>query len=406
MSQAVDLLDPRLHAGRDLRPLWRELRRTEPVRRQPVDASAGLAVPGFWVVTRHADVLRVLRDARGFSSRGGNMLATLLRGYDSGADKMLVVTDGPRHGALRGLLSAGFGPRGLGAVEESVARSTRALLAEAVARGSGDFVAEVAAQVPLRAICELLGVPEADRARVLELTGTAMLGDESREASVETRIARSEIMRYYLRLAAERRDAPGSDLISLLVGAEVDGRPLSEEEVLLNCYNLVIGGDETARLAIAGGLLALAEHREQWERLRADASLVDRAAEEVLRWTCPVAHVGRTALADTELGGVRIAAGDAVTLWCASANFDEEEFALPDAFDVGRTPNRHVTFGFGAHFCLGARLARVEVRALLSELRLQVGSFRVTGPAPRIASNFVRGVSALPVEFGPAAGRR
>ncbi|MFJ8644678.1 cytochrome P450 [Streptomyces sp. NPDC093546] len=401
---AVDLLDPRVHAEEDLRGVWRELRRREPVRWQPVDPARGAAVPGFWVVTRHADVTRALRDARTFSSEGGNMLATLLQGYDRGAGKMLVVTDGERHAALRRLLSGGFGPRQLGPVTESIARATRELLAEAVARsGAGesvDFVAEVAAQVPLRAICELLGVPAADRARVLDLTNAAMLGDESAAASVEARIAQSEIMRYYLRLAAERREAPGSDIISLLVTSTVDGRPLTEEETLLNCYNLIIGGDETARLSMAGGLQALAAHPGQWARLRADASLVEPAAEEILRWTTPVAHVGRRASVDTELGdGTRIAAGDAVTLWCASANFDEEAFDDPDRFDVGRDPNRHVTFGFGPHFCLGAQLARVEIRAMLAELRARVASFEVTGPAPRLASNFVRGVSTLPVAF-------
>ncbi|WP_234334940.1 cytochrome P450 [Streptomyces sp. NRRL S-118] len=396
----VDLLDPAVHAGQDLRAVWRELRRREPVRWQPVDRAHGAAVPGCWVVTRHADVQRALRDPGTFSSEGGNMLATLLQGYDRGAGTMLVVTDGPRHGALRRLLSGGFGPRQLGPVTDSIARSTRALLGGLVARGGGDFVTEVAAQVPLRAICELLGVPETDRARVLELTNAAMLGEQDEAASLEVRIARSEIMQYYLRLAAERRTAPGSDIVSLLVGSTVDGRPLTEEEVLSTCYNLIIGGDETARLALAGGLLALAEHPGQWRRLRADASLVGPATEEVLRWTTPVAHVGRTATADTELGdGVRIAAGDAVTLWCASANFDEEAFADPDAFDIGRDPNRHVTFGFGPHFCLGAQLARVEIRAMLAELRNRVTSFEVTGPAPRLASTFVRGVSALPVSF-------
>ncbi|KAA2256058.1 cytochrome P450 [Solihabitans fulvus] len=401
MTVPVDLLDPRLHAEQDLRGVWRDLRRDEPVRWQPVDPALGAAVPGFWVVTRHTDVQRALRDTRTFSSQGGNMLATLLKGSDDGAGKMLVVTDGPRHLALRSLLMSGFGPRQLGPVTASIARSTRDLLAELVARGGGDFVAEVAAQVPLRAICELLGVPAADRARVLELTNGAMLGEHTEEASIEVRIARSEIMQYYLRLAARRREAPGSDVISLLVGGTVDGRPVTEEEVLFNCYNLIIGGDETARLSMAGGLLALAEHPAQWRRLLADAALVGPATEEILRWTTPVAHVGRRATVDTELGGQPIAAGDAVTLWCASANFDQEAFEEPDSFALSRDPNRHVTFGFGPHFCLGAQLARAEIQALLSELRAQAESFEVTGPVPRLASNFIRGVAALPMSFTP-----
>ncbi|MGW7363012.1 cytochrome P450 [Streptomyces sp. NPDC054841] len=402
----VDLLDPRLHVRQDLGTLWRALRRTDPVRRQRVDPALGAAVDAFWVVTRHADVQRALRDTRTFSSQGGNMLGTLLKGYDHGAGKMLVVTDPPRHGALRRLLTGGFGPRTLGPITESIAVSTRELLAELVARGEGDFVAEVAAQIPLRAICELLGVPAADRARVLELTSAAMLGehgDDGGVAGIEARIAQSEIMQYYTRLAAERREAPGSDIISLLVSSEVDGEPLSEEEVLFNCYNLIIGGDETARLSMAGGLLALASHGEQWERLRAEPDLVTTATEEILRWTTPVAHIGRTATADTELSGVRIAAGDAVTLWCASANFDEEAFDDPYVLDLTRDPNRHVTFGHGPHFCLGAQLARVEIRTLLGELRRQVASFAVTGPVTWLESNFIRGVGSLPMSFAPAS---
>jgi cytochrome P450 len=232
---------------------------------------------------------------------------------------------------------------------------------------------------------------------VLELTGAAMLGEHAEQPGIEARIAQSEILLYYTRVAAERRAAPGSDLISLLVSSTVDGRPLTDEEVLLNCYNLIIGGDETARLALAGGLLALATHDEQWARLRADPALVETGTEEILRWTTPAAHVGRTVAADTELHGRRLAAGDAVTLWNVSANRDEEVFTDPDIFDLARRPNRHLTFGYGQHFCLGAQLARAEIQALLAELRTTVASIEVTGPVARVPSNFISGVQTLPV---------
>ncbi|SEH00070.1 Cytochrome P450 [Nonomuraea solani] len=381
----LDLLDPRLHADHDLTPVWRWLRAHDPVRRHD----------RFWSVTRHADVLRVIRDPATFTSLQGNMLRTLLRGHDPGAGKMIVVTDGPKHAGLRRLLTPGFGPRTLGPVTHSITEATRDLLGALVERGGGDFVAEVAAQVPLRAICELLGVPERDRQRVLELTGEAMLGEvEQGHTSMDARIAQSEILLYYTHLAAQRRAAPGEDVISLLVSAG-----LTEEEVLLNCYNLIIGGDETARLAMAGGLLALATYEEQWARLRADPGLVPAAVEEILRWTTPAAHVGRAATRDTELAGRQIAAGDVVALWTVSANRDESVFDGPDRFDVGRAPNRHLTFGYGPHFCLGAQLARAELTALLTELRETVTAVEVTGPVTWLPSNFVNGLATLPVKL-------
>ncbi|MEV0231423.1 cytochrome P450 [Nonomuraea sp. NPDC050786] len=379
----LDLLDPRLHAAHDLTPVWRWLRANDPVRRHE----------RFWSVTRHEDVLRVVRDPATFTSLQGNMLRTLLRGHDPGAGRMLVVTDGPAHTRLRRLLTPGFGPRTLGPVTRSITAATRELLGALVRRGGGDFVAEVAAQVPLRAICELLGVPEQDRQRVLELTNEAMLGEgDGSGAGTAARIAQSEILLYYTRLAAERRAAPGDDVISLLVAGG-----LTEEEVLLNCYNLIIGGDETARLAMAGGVLALATYGGQWARLREDPELAGTAVEEILRWTTPAAHVGRVATRDAELAGRRIAAGDVVALWTASANRDEAVFDDADRFDVGRKPNRHLTFGYGPHFCLGAQLARAEIAALLAELRASVRAIEVTGPVTWLPSNFINGIATLPV---------
>ncbi|MER7728152.1 cytochrome P450 [Streptomyces sp. NPDC096323] len=396
---SADLLDPQVHATRDLTEVFGWLREHDPVHWHD-------GAPGFWSVTRHADVMRVVRDEQRFTSLRGNMLATLLRGHDPGAGKMLVVSDGPYHKALRRLLMSGFGPRFLGPITESIARATRTQLRALVARGGGDFVSEVAAQVPLQAICELLGVPARDRGEILELTNSAMLAAPPGEAmSSQARIAQSELLLYYISLAAERRDAPGSDIVSLLVQGEVDGRRLTEEEVLLNCYNLIIGGDETARLAMAGGLLALVEHPAQWARLRSDPGLVDSAVEEVLRWTTPARHVGRTVLSDTGLGGRTLRAGDVVVLWNIAANRDPAVFSEPEVFDLARTPNRHLTFGYGPHFCIGAQLARAEIRTMLTELRTTVSAIGLTSEATRIPSTFITGLETLPVAFVPAEGQ-
>jgi cytochrome P450 len=388
----IDLVDATLHATTDLGPVWRALRADRPLWWH----AARAGVPGFWVLTRHADVLAVPRDSR-FTSTGGNMLGTLLGGGDAGAGRMVVVSDGAWHAGLRRLVRSGFGPRVLDVVTSTVEAATRDVLGAALARGVCDFVPDVAALVPLTAICELLGVPRRDRREVLELTNAAMLSGDGARRDVRARIAQTEILRYYARLAVQRRAAPGADVVSLLATGEVNGRPLTDDEVLLNCYNLIIGGDETARLAIGGGLLALIENPDQWEILRADATAVDTAVEEMLRWTSPVSHVGRTALADVPLHGRTIHRGDVVTLWLGSANRDERVFAAPDRFDVRRSPNQHVTFGHGHHFCVGARLARVELRTVVDALRRNVTAMELVGPVTRLPSNFVSGISSLPV---------
>ncbi|MEU6551319.1 cytochrome P450 [Streptomyces sp. NPDC046915] len=389
----VNLLDPGLHATADLGPLWRKLRQEAPIWWHPSQGS----VPGFWVVTRYADVLGLLKDHERFTVGRGNMLATLLHGGDTGAGRMVAVSDGRWHAGLRRLMLSGIGPKVLDLVKDLTEATTRDLVGRALERGACDFARDVAAQIPLTVICELLGVPPQDRPRVLELTNRAMLSGDFEAPDIEIRVARSRILQYYANLAAVRGGAPGSDMVSLLATSEVDGRRLTKQEVLLNCYNLIVGGDETARLAMSGGLLALMENPAQWERLRGDPALVDPAAEEILRWTTPASHIGRTALADVTLHGEVIREGDVVTVWNVSANRDEQMFAAPDVFDIGRSPNRHLTFGHGLHFCIGAVLARLELRTMLRVLRERVAHVRLRGEVRRIESNFITGVSSLPV---------
>ena len=387
--ELIDLADTELHASTDLGPLWHTLRAQAPVRWFPPRAQSS----GYWALTRYADVARVLQAPRDFPSAGGNMLGTLMSGGDPASGRMLVVSDGKYHAALRTLMSRGFLPRMLGELAASVADSMGKCVAAVLDAGACDFHRDVAMQVPLNVICELLGVPERDRPKVLELTHAAT-GE-----SVEARIAQSEILRYYARLAAQRRNVPGGDMVSLLVTTRVGERPLTEEEVLLNCYNLIIGGDETTSLAMSTGLLALIEHPPQWRLLRENDDVVDTAVEEILRWTSPARHVGRTAAVPVRIGDALIAAGDAVALWICSANRDESVFADPDMFDVTRSPNRHLTFGYGPHFCIGAHLARVELRAMLEALRANVEHVRLSGEPQWLKSNFLGGLRSLPVVF-------
>jgi cytochrome P450 len=395
---AVDLADPVVHAEQDLTGLWRWLRSNRPVWWHPPHERQ----PGFWVVTRHADVVAGYRDSARLGSQRGNVLATLLHGGDSAGGRMVPVTDGTRHAELRKLLLPAFAPRALDAVARQVRATTEELVRSAVAAGDCDFARDVAAHIPLATICDLLGVPAADRTLVLTLTSSALSSETPAQTAPEAWLARNEILLYFAGLLTQRREEPQADVTTLLATADVGGRPLSPAEVILNCYSLVLGGDETSRLAMVAAAAALASHPDQWRRLQHGEVGIPSAVEEVVRWATPTLHAGRTAATEFVLHGQRIAAGDIVTLWNASANFDETEFDAPARFDLGRTPNRHTGFGYGPHFCLGAFLARVEIGALLSGLRENVAGIELRDAPRRIYSNFLSGFASLPVTLTAA----
>ncbi|MFF3643695.1 cytochrome P450 [Streptomyces sp. NPDC002564] len=393
--RSVNLADPSVHAEFDLGELWRRQRAEEPVARHD-------HVPGqdpFWVVSRHADVMDAYRRPQDFGSASGNVMDTLLHGGDSSSGRMLAVSDGEQHRGVRRVVQRGFSPALLDRLGASIRAATRKLVARAVERGRCDFMKDVAAHIPIAALCELLGVPDADSDYLMKLANSALGSDAPGQTARDAQLAQSEILVYFAQHARKLRTAPRDDLLSMLTTSELDGSPLRDDVIVFNCYSLVLGGDETTRLGMVGGLLALIEHPEQWDRFKNGHTPVELLVEEVMRWTTPAIHVGRTALRDTELGGRRIAAGDVVTLWNTSANRDERVFADPESFDGARRPNRHVSFGFGPHFCVGAQLGRVELGALFEALRAEVGHAEVTGPPGRFYSNFLSGISSLPVEL-------
>ncbi|CAM5508134.1 Cytochrome P450 OS=Streptomyces alboniger OX=132473 GN=CP975_00330 PE=3 SV=1 [Streptomyces alboniger] len=395
----VDLADPATFADHDLSGFWRRLRDTRPVHWNPPTAERS----GFWVLSRHEDIMAVHRDDENFTSERGNVLVTLLEGGDAGAGKMLAVTDGPRHEQLRKILLRSLGPRVLNPVAAAVRANTRRLVREAVARDECDFALEIANRIPMTTISNLLGVPESDRDYLLTLTKAALSADDDVLDEEESAVARNEILLYFLDLVEERRKAPGEDLISTLALSDVDGARLSDEDVVLNCYSLVIGGDETSRLTMIDSVYSLAAHPDQWRRLKNGDCSIDTAVDEVLRWASPSMHFGRSAVRDTEVGGVRIGKNDIVTLWHSSANRDERVFDRPELFDLGRTPNKHISFGYGPHFCVGSHLARIEISELLMALRDFTAGFERTGEAPRVHSNLLNGFHSLPVRFFPDA---
>jgi cytochrome P450 len=372
---------------------------------------------GYWCVTKHADVVAVSRDTKTFTSEQGANLEDLDE-EQRGARQSMLETDPPRHTRLRGLVGPPFTPRAIKAYELVLRELTAAVLDRALPLVEFDFIEEVAKQLPIRVLAELLGAPDKDTDRLIDW-GDRMIGNTDPELadvlhdspeSEQYRLlpfrspASLELFEYAHALAEERRRKPTDDLVSKLVHAEIDGESLSEREFDTMFLLLVVAGNETTRQAIAHGMLALAEHRDQWRRLTEDPELLWTAgADEILRWSSPVLHFRRSATRDAELGGQTIKAGDKVVIWYVSANFDEEVFADPLSFDVGRRPNPHLTFGGGGpHYCLGAHLAKLEVQVMFDALLPRLADIELTGRPERMRTNFTNALKRMPVRVTAA----
>jgi cytochrome P450 len=353
--------------------------------------------PGFWCITRHADVVRISKDPETFSSARGTNI------FDPPAadlpliQAILINMDPPRRVKFRRIVKAGFTPNRVRRLEPHVRAIARALVDEIAHKGECDFVNDVAAELPLRVITELLGVPDGDRRRIFELSNRLILGANATPAEMaDSKAAAMETWLYAQGLAEERKRRPGDDLVSQLLAG---GERLSELEFDSFFLLLAVAGNETTRNLVSGGMLALLEHPAQRDQLIANRGWLPDAVEELLRWVSPISHMRRTATRDVELRGQRIHAGEKVVLWYASANRDEEVFEKPFRFDVRRRPNRHLAFGVGEHFCLGSHLARMETRVLFEELLRRLPDLELAGPVRRLASNFVNGIVSMPVRF-------
>lgn len=411
MSEMLDLLNPDALV-RDGYPwaTWAELRRHDPVSRQ----THGEIGP-YWALVRHAEIVAVSRRPREFiSSVRLNMPPRRrqeLRQEDT-LPETIITMDPPRHGAFRALTSRHFTARALGALEPRVQAIADAVVERAVLRfGNGepfDFVTELSARMPLAVIMEMLGVPEADWETLLELTNATVgqgdpeynRGDASNAAAVR---ARDAIFAYYTGYVAERRARPREDLITALVEAEIDGRKLSDDEILGYCFLINAAGNETTRNATTGGALALIEHPAELARLRSEPRLLRTGADEIVRWTSPIMHFCRTATIDTEIGGRPIRKGDTLVLFYPSAGRDERVFERPEVFDLSRSPNPHLSFGIGEHYCLGARLARIELECVFRALAERVESLALAGPVERLRSTVVGGIKHMPVVMHAAS---
>jgi cholest-4-en-3-one 26-monooxygenase len=409
MSMASDysLTDLDFFVSGDPHPIWAELRATDPVHWTERKGKSG-----FWSVTKYEDVLTVYRDPMQFSSEGGITLGTdeppdpNEPRRDFGFRQMMILTDPPRHTRMRQLVNRRFTPRALAPHEPHIRAITTEIIDAIAERGECDLVVDVAAKLPTAVICEMLGVPREDWDLMFTF-GNQSLGADDPEYQMDGSARKTaaqgqqNVFNYFIAMITDRRKNPTDDLVSALTHGEVEGDKLTDLEILFNCFLLILGGQETTRNAISGGVDALIANPEQRARLMADKSMMPVAVEEILRWTSPITHIMRTATADTELRGRTIHKGDRVLLWNASANRDEDVFADPYHFDIERQPNNHVAFGYGEHFCLGANLARVELRVMLDELLRRLPDMQTAGPMERLRSNLLAGIKHLPVRFTP-----
>jgi cytochrome P450 len=428
------LVDPATYEDGPPYELLRRLRSIAPVAWIDEPALHGQpAGPGFWLVLRHAEVERVLRDPATFSSWLG---ATQIR--DAGdlewVRRMMLNMDPPDHSRLRRLLSRSFTPRAVAALSESI-ETTAARLVDRMIRGAAsgscDFAKDVAADLPLITLADVLGVPAEDRWLLFDwsnrvigwqdpdyatsaafdpASGTSLAREavalrpapdaDGRMPDPRTRAGMPDLYAYARLLADQKRRAPGTDVMSILLAqVDDDGGQVSDAEFENLFWLFAVAGNETLRNGLPGGLIALLQHPAELARLRADPSLLPAAVDEMLRWWTPVMVFRRTATTDVDLAGVAVRTGDKVVVSFTSANRDERVFDDPDRFDVGRAPNPHLSFGHGPHFCLGAQLARAQMRALFAELLRRTAVLELDGPPVLLRSNFQRGVKRLPIRW-------
>ena len=357
---------------------------------------------GFWALTRHDDVRQVSVTPSDFSSYVGGPIR--LTDLDGGLDQVRMIIigmDPPEHRLFRNIVARAFTPKMIGRMSDALRAETKRVVASLRDRNSVDFVTEVAARIPMWSISELMGVPEADRHRLYELSH-ALIDDQDPEVAPtpETSVQSSmEIYGYATEMAARERARPSGSLTSALLAAEIDGRALTDMEYTLFFMFLIVAGNETTRTASSQGLFALLEHRDELRRLVDDPSLIPGAVEEILRWEPPIHHFRRTATAAVNVGGQQIAEGDKVIMWYPGSNRDPAVFEAPHTFSIDRSPNPHQSFGFGEHFCLGASLARLSLRLLFEELLGTIDNIELEAPPRRLHSNFINGIKEMRISY-------
>ena len=380
-----------------------QLRQTAPVWwNAQAEGSTVFDDGGYWVITKHRDIRDISRDGHLWST---NKQGVVMRFADDMTKDQVEITkallinhDAPEHTRLRKLVSRLFTPRAVAKLEEKLADAACDIVAAAAAKDTGDFVDDIAMQLPLLAIADLLGVPEADRQKLFHWTNSIMNTDDPDFNDVDPIVANAELMGYAYSMAEERRKCPADDIVTRLVEADIDGESLSEVEFAFFVILLAVAGNETTRNAMTHGMNAFFENPDQWELFKRERP--ETTADEIVRWATPVHCFQRTALQDIEIGGVTIREGQRAGLFYSSANYDEEVFDDPFRFNILRDPNPHLGFGGnGAHFCIGANLARMEIKLIFNEIANQIPDISKLGEPQRLRSGWLNGVKELPVAY-------
>ncbi|MDT7733715.1 MAG: cholest-4-en-3-one 26-monooxygenase [Mycobacterium sp.] len=404
IPHGFDFTDPDVYATRLPTEELRLLRQAAPVwwNEQPPGVG-GFTDGGYWVVSRHRDVREVSRRSDVFSSAENCIVPRYVdeqtaRGQIDAGRFSMINMDAPQHTRMRKIVSRGFTPRMVDRLRDDLALRARRIVADAVAAGTGDFVTQVASELPLQAIAGLLGVPFEDRSKLFHWTNE-MVGDDDPEfADSEALASAGELMFYGMQLAAHKADHPGDDIVTALITADVDGHKLSDEEFGLFVVTLTVAGNETTRNSITQGMMAMLDNPDQWEIFKERRPVT--AVDEIIRWATPITAFQRTALRDVELGDVEIKQGQRLALFYRSANFDEEVFDDPFSFTVLRDPNPHLSFGgTGAHYCLGASLARLTIELMFNAIADVLPDLTALAAPERLRSGWLNGIKHWQVDY-------
>ena len=386
-----------------------ELRKSEPIHWVDIPGGAGgFEDYGYWLVTKHADVKEVSRRSDIYSNWQNGAIPTwpkdMKRDMVEMQRSVMLNMDAPHHTRLRKIISRGFTPRAISRLEEELAQRAQNIAKSAAAEGSGDFVEQVSCELPLQAIAGLLGVPQDDRDKLFRWSNEMTGSDDPEYADVDPAVSSMELIMYAMAMADERGKNPTDDIVTTLIQADIDGEKLSDDEFGFFVIMLAVAGNETTRNSITHGMIAMAENPQQWEIFKRDRPAT--AADEIVRWATPVSAFQRTALEDTQLGGVQIKKGQRLVMSYRSANFDEDVFENPESFNVLRDPNPHVGFGgTGAHYCIGANLARMTINLIFNAVADHMPDLKPIGEPERLRSGWLNGIKHWQVDYtGASAG--
>ena len=402
-----DFLDSALNLERLPVEELAEVRKTDPVHWVDVPGgTGGFGDSGYWLVAKHADVKEVSRRSDVFGSSPDGAIPVWPKDMTREAIDMqravLLNMDAPQHTRLRKIISRGFTPRAIGRLEEELAQRAQNIVKAAAAEGGGDFVEQVSCELPLQAIAGLLGVPQEDRDKLFRWSNEMTAGEDPEYADVDPAQSSMELIMYAMAMADERGKNPTDDIVTTLVQADIDGEKLSDDEFGFFVIMLAVAGNETTRNSITHGMIAMANHPDQWELYKKERP--STAADEIIRWATPVSAFQRTALEDTELAGVQIKKGQRLVMSYRSANFDEDVFEDPHTFNVLRDPNPHVGFGgTGAHFCIGANLARMTINLIFNAVADHMPDLKSVGEPERLRSGWLNGIKHWQVDYTGAS---